>query len=106
MGTGDDYKKAFDYGWNSITKGATTGHSGSVNIGGGIPFIKEDDEEKKKNSDVVQNTSCEVSVDVGGSASTSSSIQKRMLLDMNGDGLADVMEISSEQNDLENTIIW
>ncbi|MBP5754082.1 MAG: hypothetical protein J6W60_14670, partial [Treponema sp.] len=104
LGTGEDYKTEnktgtkFAYGWDRTGRGAVSGESGSATIAG----ISIGDLIDKGGAG--QDISTGASADIGGCSSVSTSTQSQMLLDMNGDGLPDVVRKAEVQNDDENCI--
>ena len=98
LGTGDDFKKgAFEYGFKRTSKGSVSGNSGSFSVGNSLPIAGG----KSSSS---QNISAGVSGDVGVSVSTSSSVQDFMLMDVNGDGLVDVVRMADSEGDQNNRV--
>ena len=101
LGKGTAYEKAFDYGWDSISKGRVSGESITGSLGGSITIPIPGN-----GSSLSEDLSTKVtpSVDIGVSGSVSSSVQGFMLMDMNGDGLADAVRMAENQTDSDNII--
>ncbi len=99
LGKGGGYENAFEYGWENLSEGHVSGKSGNISFGNGLPVAGNDN---STGQDITGGVS--ISADVGGSLSVSSSVQDFMLMDMNGDGLADAVRMAKEQNDPDNII--
>ena len=97
LGSGDGFKKAFDYGWSSTGTGHVSGKSGNISFGKNLAPAGND-------SSAAQDISGGVSGDVGGCLSISSSVQDLILMDMNGDGLSDVVRMAETQDDADSII--
>ena len=102
LGKGMEYEQnSFSYGWTSSSEGTVSGDSSNISFGGTPPFITENGKPIEDKGSVAQNIQVGFSVSgsVGGCASVSSSAQKRLLMDMNGDGLLDVVKIADAQTE-------
>ncbi|MEE3314144.1 MAG: toxin TcdB middle/N-terminal domain-containing protein [Treponema sp.] len=99
LGKGNGYEEFFEYGWKNISEGAVTGHSSNLSIGNSLPLGGTSGSSAQDISGGVS-----VSGDVGGCLSISSSVQKRMLMDVNGDGLVDVVQMTDDDGDQKNSV--
>ena len=99
LGKGTEYEKAFDYEWKIISSGSVSGNSGNISSGINISTPGNDNSTAQ---DIRGGAS--FSYDLGGCVSVSTSVQDFMLMDMNGDGLADAVKMADEQNDPDNII--
>ncbi|MBO7638741.1 MAG: hypothetical protein J6S91_07165, partial [Treponema sp.] len=99
LSKGTEYEKAFEYGWNSISKGKVSGNSGNISSGINISTPGNDNSTAQ---DITGGAS--FSYDLGGCVSVSTSVQEFMLMDMNGDGLADAVRYVEDQKDKNNIV--
>ncbi|MBO7638444.1 MAG: hypothetical protein J6S91_05645, partial [Treponema sp.] len=99
LGKGTEYEKAFDYEWKIISSGSVSGNSGNISSGINISTPGNDNSTAQ---DITGGAS--FSYDLGGCVSVSTSVQDFMLMDMNGDGLADAVRYAENQNIPNNTI--